>query len=63
MSTWIGIILLIAIIFVFSVLYTRTKKSSSNVEEGPEIICKNCQHVIPKGYTKSLCPHCNKLLV
>ncbi|OIJ12583.1 hypothetical protein BKP37_14250 [Anaerobacillus alkalilacustris] len=63
MSTWIGIILLIVIIFVFSVLYTRTKKSSSKVEEVPEIICENCQQVIPKGYTKSLCPHCNKLLV
>ncbi|KUP08111.1 hypothetical protein Q73_02805 [Bacillus coahuilensis m2-6] len=37
---------------------------ANDLENNPVLlkVCNNCNHRIPRNYTKNLCPHCHKPL-
>ncbi|MFA9557126.1 hypothetical protein ACERII_07480 [Evansella sp. AB-rgal1] len=59
---WLAIILgLVILAFVISAITSKRSKKEEIPEESKKS-CKNCDHLVPINYTKSLCPQCKGFL-
>jgi Zn finger protein HypA/HybF involved in hydrogenase expression len=64
MSSWLTLLLGVAVIVILVVIIKKKKRSGTQEDtEFSERSCKHCQKPIPIDFAKSLCPHCKGFLM